>query len=96
MTSTDKTLLYIIDVLVFLKKIKNPSEFCDEIGMLRQTLTKIKNGTQHFTVEQIATACRKYDINANCIVGLQKNIFNSSESPVITDLNALSLPTMQK
>jgi hypothetical protein len=80
MFTSDKKILHLIDVLIFEKKIKNPSEFCDTIGMLRQTLTKIKNGKQHFTPPYIELICKTYTVNANWIFGLNPNIFQNHNS----------------
>ncbi len=77
MFTSDKQILHLIDVLIFKKKIKNPSEFCDSIGLLRQTLTKIKNGKQHFTPPYIELICKTYNVNANWIFGIENEIFSS-------------------
>lgn len=79
MITSDKQILHLIDVLIFEKKIKNASEFCDTIGLIRQTLTKIKQEKQHFTLPFIEIICKNYNVNANWIFGLQENIFNLPE-----------------
>lgn len=80
MYTSDKKILHLIDFLIFEKKIKNASEFCDTIGMLRQTLTKIKNGIQHFTPSHIELICKTYNVNANWIFGLNPNILQNHNS----------------
>ena len=48
--------------------------------MLEQTVTKIKKGTAHFTVLQIESICRKFNVNANWIFNDSKNMFNTKTS----------------
>jgi len=47
--------------------------------MLEQTVTKIKKGTAHFTVLQIESICREFDVNANWIYGIENKVFNTSK-----------------
>lgn len=72
----DLQILGIIDFLEYTKVIPNPSACLDEIGCPRQSLTKIKNGTQHFTTQHIAKLCKVYNVNANYIFRIQTNKFN--------------------
>lgn len=80
MSTTDQKILRLIDVLKFQKKINYINDFCEEIGVLRQTVSKIKKGTNHFTVQHIEIICSKYDVNANWIFGKDKKVFNAPES----------------
>jgi len=76
MNVPDKNIMHLIDLLIFQKQISYVKDFCKEIGMQEQTISKIKKGTNHFTVSQIETICKKYKVNANWVFGVQKNIFN--------------------
>jgi transcriptional regulator with XRE-family HTH domain len=93
MQATDERILRLIDLLIFQKKITYTKDFCQEINVLEQTISKIKKGTSHFTVEHIQSICKKYNVNANWIFGMEKNVFNTSESIEITSVKATMLPT---
>ena len=80
MYTTDKRIFRLIELLIFQKRISSMKEFCQEIKMLEQTITKIKNGTAHFTVLQIEAICKKFDVNANWIFGIENKVFNKSKS----------------
>lgn len=95
MYSSDIRILRIIDVLVFYKKVKDPSEFCDKIEMHRQTLTKIKKDMAHFTPEHIERMCKIYGINSNCIFGIEKKVFFGDKSVEI-NVNAEELIANKK
>lgn len=86
MHTTDKRILRLIELLIFQKKISSVKHFCQEIGILEQTVCKIKKGGNHFTVQQIESICKKYNVNSNWIFGVQKNVFNHSESIEISDI----------
>lgn len=75
MKTTNDRILKLIDVLKYQKSINTIIEFCEEIGMQRQTIYKIKKEETSFTVTQINTICKKYHVNANWIFGIQKNVF---------------------
>ncbi len=80
MHTTDKMILRLIELLIFQKQINYMKDFCAEIQMLEQTITKIKNGNAHFTVSQIGSICKKYNVNANWVYGFENKVFNTSES----------------
>ena len=86
MNNIDKRILRLIELLKNESQISSYYQFCNEIGMLKQTITKIKNGTAHFTVLQIESICKKYNVNANWIFGIEKNVFNNSKSIEIADV----------
>jgi hypothetical protein len=80
MNDIDKRIFYLIEILVINKKVNNVSHFCSEIGMLRQTASRIKKGINHFTVTQIETICMLYNVNSNWILGLENNVFRTKDS----------------
>lgn len=76
----DERILRLIELLLFQKQISYTKDFCQDIDMLEQTISKIKKGTAHFTVEQIGSICKKYNVNANWIFGIEKKVFNTPQS----------------
>jgi len=83
---TDKRMLRLIDLLRFENKIKSELDFCNAIEMLPQKITKVRNGSQHFTVKQIESACEKFNVNANWIFGLNDSVYNEKNSIKIKDI----------
>ena len=86
MQNTDKRILRLIDVLIFQNKVNREVDFCREINILPQTVSKIKNGTNHFTVTHIENIVYKYNVNANWIFGTDKKVFNMSGSIEISEV----------
>lgn len=80
MYESDKRILRLIDLLIFEKKITSTADFCSQIEMLNQTVSKIKAGKNHFTVLQIETICKKFNVNANWLFGFESKVFNTSDS----------------
>lgn len=87
MYTSDKNILKLIDLLIFQKRISSTKDFCQEIGFLEQTVSKIKAGKNHFTVMQIEAICKKYNVNANWIFGIEKNIFNHPKPKPVKELS---------
>jgi hypothetical protein len=86
MHEVDKRILKLIDLLIFDKKIRNPTEFCLEVGLLMQNLSKIKKGESRFRVSHIEVISEKYNVNVNWIFGKEKKVFRTTESIEITDV----------
>jgi hypothetical protein len=86
MYTSDKRILRLIELLIFQKQISFIKDFCMEIDMQDQTITKIKKGTSHFTVQQIETMCKKYKVNANWIFGIDSKVFNTPKSIEIKEV----------
>jgi hypothetical protein len=80
MTNTDKAILKLIDLLIFIKKVKNQKEFCQTTKIQPSTPSKVQNGVLHFTVQQIQSICLAYNVNANWIFGMDKCVFNEKNS----------------
>lgn len=85
MYTSDKAIIRLIDLLIFQKRILSIRDFADEIGILEQTISKVKKGINHFTVIQIETICKKYNVNANWIYGIDSKVFNIKKSIEIND-----------
>lgn len=85
MQDVDVKILRLIELLRFQNKISSVREFCDEIKLLEQTVSKIKKGKNHFTVLHIKNICKIYEVNANWIFGIENQIFsktiNTQKSP---------------
>ncbi|WP_395051664.1 helix-turn-helix domain-containing protein [Flavobacterium sp.] len=86
MYTSDKNIIDLIDLLKYKKQIIYVKDFCKEIGLQEQNISKIKQSTAHFTVSHIEMICKKYNVNANWIFGVQKNIFNLPEPKQIKEL----------
>lgn len=86
MHSTDKRILRLIELLIFQNKISYIREFCLEIDMQPQTISKIKKGQTHFTVMQIEAICKKYNVNTNWIFGFDDKVFNTSDSVKLAEV----------
>jgi transcriptional regulator with XRE-family HTH domain len=86
MYTSDENIIQLIDLLKYQKKISSTKDFCKEIGVLEQTVSKVKKGLNHFTVLHIEIICKKYNVNSNWIFGIQKNIFNLPEPKQIKEL----------
>jgi DNA-binding Xre family transcriptional regulator len=80
MHSTDTKILELIDLLLNTGKIIYEKDFCEAVGVLKQNLTRIKQGKAHFTAEHIKQICKVYEVNANWIFDVQKKMFNSSKA----------------
>ena len=80
MYKSDIHILRLIDYLKFEKKVSSTSDFCSEIKMQKQNISKIKKGTSHFTVQNIETICKKYNVNANWVFGIDSKVFNHKNS----------------
>ena len=83
MYATDKRIIRLIDLLIFEKKIVSKNEFYSEAGLIRQTYHKIKNGSAHFTVLHIENICKKYNVNANWMIGISNKVFNNPDSTIL-------------
>jgi hypothetical protein len=86
MHEVDKRILKLIDLLIFDKKIRNATEFCLEVGLIMQNLSKIKKGESRFRVSHIEVISEKYNVNVNWIFGKEKKVFRTPESIEITDV----------
>jgi len=86
MYTSDKRIIKLIELLIFQRKITFVKDFCTEIGILEQSVSKIKKGLNHFTVIHIETICKIYNVNANWIYGLDDKVFNTPESIKITEI----------
>lgn len=86
MDEIDQRIIIIINILITYKKVKNVKDFSEKIGMLRSTISRIKKGINHFTVIQIDTMCKMFDINPSCIFGYEDNVFREDESIKINNI----------
>lgn len=82
MKNPDERILRLVEYLIFTKVVRNATDFCDEIGLLKNTLSRIKKGTSHFTVSHIETICKKFKVNANWIFGTEDYIFNGPNDKI--------------
>lgn len=85
MHKSDKTILRLIELLKFQKKITTAKNFCEVIEMQPGTLSKIASGKNHFTVEQIDKICLKFNVNPNFIFGYDTQVFRDNAVTHIND-----------
>jgi len=86
MYTTDKRILKLIDLLIFQKQLSSIRDFCQEVDILEQTVSKTKKGINHFTVVHIEVICKTYNVNANWIYGFENKVFRTKDSIEITDI----------
>ncbi len=83
MYKSDEKILELIEVLKSNSTIRFDQDFCDEVGVLRQTIYRIKKGVTHFTPKHIQTICEKYNVNSNWIFGVEKNQYRTKKIPFL-------------
>ena len=84
---SDMNILKLIDLLKLQKKILTTKEFAESIGMLNSTISRVPQGKCHFTVEQISVICKKYNVNANFVFGLDDIVFRDKSNKKLSDYN---------
>ena len=78
---TDKRMLMLPGLLKDHGLIDFKKDFYEILGMQRQNINSIKNGTQHFTVRHIEIACNKFGIDPNWIFGFSSEVFRIKNTP---------------
>lgn len=56
-------------------RIRFRQQFLDAAGLLKGNFRNVKTGAQHFTAAHIANVCKEFGINANWIMGIEKNFY---------------------
>lgn len=80
MNKIDHKILELIEILKSHSIIRFELEFCNEVGVLRQTIYRIKKGLAHFTPEQIQAICKVYNVNSNWIFAIENHVFRKNTS----------------
>ena len=93
MNSIDRKILEVLEVLKANSTIRFEQDFCDIVDVLRQTLYRIRKGLAHFTPEQMQNICKVYNINANWILSIEKNMYRNSKTSTNTRSLSNSMPT---
>lgn len=86
MNTTDKKILRLIDLLIFQQRVSSIRNFCQEVDILEQTVSKTKKGINHFTVAHIEVICKTYNVNVNWVYGFENKVFRTKDSIEITDI----------
>lgn len=86
MYQTDKRIIRLIELLIFQQRVSSIRNFCQEVDILEQTVSKTKKGINHFTVAHIEVICKTYNVNANWIYGFENKVFRTNDSIEITDI----------
>ncbi len=71
----DRIILNLIEVLKTSNRIRSKSQFCDEIGFLKQNLLRVEQGKAHFSSVHIMNICKTYNVDANWIIGIAPEPF---------------------
>lgn len=87
MNKLDKRIFDLMDLLMSYGKIRFKADFCRSVDMYPQILNQIASGRNHFTLEQVNSICKAYDVNANWILGIEDNVFNKPSSVQIVYRN---------
>jgi hypothetical protein len=75
----DHTVLRLIELLKTSKRIRSKSQFCDEIGFLKQNLLRVEQRKAHFSSVHIMNICKIYNVDANWIIGIAPEPFKGSK-----------------
>ncbi|MDI6034027.1 helix-turn-helix transcriptional regulator [Flavobacterium sp. LB2P84] len=86
MYQSDMKIFELIELLKSLGIIRFDADFCRKIEMPKQSIPRIRQGKAHFTAEHISNICKVYNVNANWIFGIEKNIFNPSQVNTVKEL----------
>lgn len=76
-------MLQLPDILKTMGRIELKNDFFEIIKMPKQNyyaMRRKEDTAQHFTAAQILIVCKKFNINANWIIGLDKNMFNPAQT----------------
>lgn len=73
----DQAIFDLIATLISQGRVDNTADFCDQVGMHKQSITEIKKGIRHFNVKQIGEICDRFNVNANYIFGFSGNKFRA-------------------
>lgn len=79
-TGPDKKVFTFIEHLLITGQIQFEADFYKQLGFAKGNYSMVKSGKSSYTIAQITFICRTYNLNANWILGLEKNMFcvNSS------------------
>lgn len=75
----DANMLKLIDLLKEAGMIRYREEFYETIGVNRQYIAGVRNGTRYFTAEQIGKTCKAYKVRADWIYGITAAMFIHSK-----------------
>lgn len=70
----EKVFLFILS-LKHLGLIEFETEFCEAIGLKKQNLNNIKNGSAYFTIQHIFNISKEFNGNPNYFFGVDENMF---------------------
>lgn len=94
MNEIDKKIIeQLIPALLSVHSVEFESDFCKEIVLLKQNIYRIKKGYAHFTPDHIRNICKVYNVNANWIIGLEKNMYRIAAKSTDTTLKSFSMPS---
>lgn len=80
----DQRILKLIEILKDEEVIRFKTDFCREIGLLKQNLRNIEERKNHFTPDHIEQIVKKFKVNANWIFGASDKVFNKTNTRAYT------------
>lgn len=81
----DQRMLELPGMLKSMGLIELKKDFFAIIKMPKQNYYAIRRKektAQHFTASQILIVCKKFNVNANWVMGMEKNMFNNNAAPI--------------
>lgn len=75
MKEVNDKIFLLIEELKRLGFIDFESDFCENIGLLKQNLNNIKQGRMNFNLKHVHKIIYQYNVNPDWIFGLENNMF---------------------
>lgn len=81
---SDQRILELIDILLASGKIYSKKQFCEYVTehgnctLHQQHIHQVSTGKQRFKIHHIEAICKLYNVNANWVMGFEKNMFRNS------------------
>jgi hypothetical protein len=78
MNPIDQKVMEFVELLRKKGEIRYDQEVWDAMEFRKENVSNVRKGLQHFKIGQIQKLCKKYDGNANWILGLEKDAFRTT------------------
>lgn len=71
----DNRIIKVIDRLISDGAVKSRHDFCRKIDVQQSLLYRIEKGERGFSLNNIITICKLFNVNPNYIFGFEKSMF---------------------